>query len=127
MSPDRPVDADGFSRPHVSARLPPPGRPYLLPSRTSILCQAVSSSAWLQAATCCQGRWIQRPGRSTQAARPPYHVIDVFAGTAGISTAHPNPPGDDETKTVVPSRRHPQSIDAAARDASSPSISRANW
>ena len=35
-------------------------------------------------------------------------------------TAHPNPPGDDETKTVVPSRRHPQSIDAAARHRFSP-------
>ena len=70
MSPDRPVDADGFSKKqHVSARLPPPAALYCHRAHRSCA-RRMSSSAWLQAATCCQGRWGPRPraldaGRST--------------------------------------------------------------
>ena len=52
------------------------------------------------------------------AARPPYHA-SMCSQARPTCTAY-QPPGDDETKTVVPSRRHPQSIDAAARHRFSP-------
>ncbi len=118
MSPDRPVDADGFSRPHVSARLPPPAALYCHRAHRSCA-RRYHPAPGSRPRRVARGAGDGAPGRSTPAARPPYHS-SMCSQARPTCTAHPNPPGDDETKTVVPSRRHPQSIDAAARHRFSP-------
>src|SRR5512145_1506754 len=105
-SPGRLVDADGFSIPPVSSPLPPPAALY---------CHRAHRS-WTRLAHPAPGSRPQPVardagdgalGRYPQGARPPYHA-STCSKARPTRTAHPRPPVDDETNTVVPSRRHPQ-------------------
>src|SRR2546425_1315592 len=112
-SPGRLVDADGFSIPPVSSPLPPPADLYCHRAHrscTTLYHQATGSRPRRVARAAGDGD----PGRYTQAARPPYPA-STCSKARPTSTARPRLQVDDETKTVVPSRRHPQSTDAAAR------------